>query len=377
MRILILSCGTGGGHNDAARGVAQALEARGHEAVLLDHYLAMAGKLVDRAVCDSYIETVRYCPAAFRGLYDVGRGASNLLHAAGVRSPVYAANAAQAKGLRALLTQRHFDAVVTTHLFAAETLTWLRRSGMELPMTVAVATDYTCLPFWEETDCDWYVVPNAATAADFARHGVPTARLQLLGIPAPAAFTTHFDRAAARAALGFAPDKKYLLVMGGSMGAGDLRGLIGRIRAGMSPEMRLVALTGSNAALHAALAKAYAGDRAVWLPQEPCAAVPYLQACDVLFTKPGGLTSVESALCRIPTVLLSPLSPCEDANRDALVRAGCALAPVSTASRAKWGLRLARDARTAAAMRRAQAAFLPENPAQALADFLEERIGPA
>ena len=25
---------------------------------------------------------------------------------------------------------------------------------------VAIETDYTCIPFWEETDCDYYIIPH-------------------------------------------------------------------------------------------------------------------------------------------------------------------------------------------------------------------------
>jgi len=375
MRILILSCGTGGGHNDAGRGAAQALTARGHEAVFLDDYLCLAGHGVDRAVCGAYIELVRRWPAGFRALYGVGRGASTLDHALGVPSPVYAANAAMAPRLRALLEQQPFDAVVMTHLYPAETLTRLKRSGVPLPPTLAVATDYTAIPFWEETDCDWYMVPDADTAADFVRRGVPAAKLLPMGIPAPAAFDTGFDRAAVRAALGFAPDKKYILVMGGSMGAGDLPGLVRRLRREMGENCRLEVLTGTNRAMHETLSKAWAGDKAVCIHDKLGIAAPYMQAADLLFTKPGGLTSTECILSRVPTVLLDPLSQCEDANRAALTKHNCALAPKGTQARVYWGLRLMNSQAACARMRAAQAACLPQNPALALVDFLREQTG--
>ena len=45
MRILILSCNTGGGHNAAGRAVKEIFEKNGDEAVLLD-YLCLAGNKV-------------------------------------------------------------------------------------------------------------------------------------------------------------------------------------------------------------------------------------------------------------------------------------------------------------------------------------------
>jgi processive 1,2-diacylglycerol beta-glucosyltransferase len=375
MRILILSCGTGGGHNDAGRGLAEALRARGHEAVFLDQYLGLAGSGVDKAVCGAYVETVKRMPTAFRAVYTLGRGVSSTLHAAGMRSPVYWANGALAGQIESVLQKGNFDAVLMPHLFPAETITCLKRAGAEVPLSVAVATDYTCIPFWEETACDLYVVPAApGCVQDFCRRGVPQEKLVPLGIPAPAAFTPEFDREATRRSLGFAPGRQYILIMGGSMGAGDLGRLMHLLLRRMRPHTELIAMTGSNTALRERLTQEFSHEQAVTiLPQVECAA-PYMQACDLLFTKPGGLSSTESVLCRIPTILLDPLSQCECANRDTLVQNRCALAPRSDAARAEWGLRLLESPGAAAKMRAAQAAFLPQNPAEAITDLLEARL---
>ena len=49
MNVLILSCNTGGGHNAAARAVAEVFCAHGDEAVVLD-YLKLAGDVYKRQV---------------------------------------------------------------------------------------------------------------------------------------------------------------------------------------------------------------------------------------------------------------------------------------------------------------------------------------
>ena len=55
MKVLILSCNTGGGHNAAARAVAEAVRAHGDFAEILD-YLCLAGNGVSRLVGDGYVE---------------------------------------------------------------------------------------------------------------------------------------------------------------------------------------------------------------------------------------------------------------------------------------------------------------------------------
>ena len=51
MRVLILSCGTGGGHNAAASAMKEALEARGHSADVLNPYTLKASQNYRRCLC--------------------------------------------------------------------------------------------------------------------------------------------------------------------------------------------------------------------------------------------------------------------------------------------------------------------------------------
>ena len=95
----------------------------------------------------------------FSGLfYKLGMVASRLLK----KSPVYYINGRMAKYLDGYLREHPVDVLIMPHLYPAETITYMKRKGMKLPLTVAVMTDYTCIPFWEETDCDYYVLPHEA-----------------------------------------------------------------------------------------------------------------------------------------------------------------------------------------------------------------------
>ena len=47
MKVLVLSCATGGGHNACGAGIAEALTDCGHVADFMPNYLALHGKLVD------------------------------------------------------------------------------------------------------------------------------------------------------------------------------------------------------------------------------------------------------------------------------------------------------------------------------------------
>ena len=173
MKVLILSCNTGGGHNAAAQAIAEAIREHGDCAEVLD-YLSLAGNGVSKLVGDGYVKVVKKAPAMFGMAYKLGMVVSRLMK----KSPVYYANARMAHYLEEYLQENPVDAIVMPHLYPAETITYMRRNGFALPLTVAVMTDYTCIPFWEETDCDYYITPHKKLHPEIIKRGIPAYKLK-------------------------------------------------------------------------------------------------------------------------------------------------------------------------------------------------------
>ena len=172
MKVLILSCNTGGGHNAAASALKESLNFYHHEAEVLD-LMSLGRKHTSALVGGAYVKLVSVFPAGFGALYQLGE----LVRKFPWKSPVYYANARLGNALADYIDQNHFNAVVTTHLYPAETLTWMKQKGRLTIPCVAVATDYACIPFWEETNCDYYVVPHKDLIPEFASCGIPEEKL--------------------------------------------------------------------------------------------------------------------------------------------------------------------------------------------------------
>ena len=88
MRALILSCNTGGGHNSAARAIAEEFRDHGDEAYVFD-YLCLAGKGISKLVGDGYVQIVKKTPLLFGLIYKLGMIISRITR----KSPVYYINA--------------------------------------------------------------------------------------------------------------------------------------------------------------------------------------------------------------------------------------------------------------------------------------------
>lgn len=320
MEALILSCGTGGGHNAAAEAIRQEFVRRGDRATVLDPY-TLGGSRRARQIDRAYIAIAQNAPRLFGLIYALG----DLYRRLPWRSPVYLCNRKAAARLSRYLADHPADVLIATHLFPAEIFTQMKAQGMALPKTVFVATDYTCIPFTEETDCDLYIIGASALTPEFLRWGIPQERLLPLGIPVRPEFAAPVSKAEARRALGLEPGKRWLLLSGGSIGAGALERTVRLLLRQRRDDLGLIVLCGSHERLYKRLEKQYARVHALRLLRHTDRMALYLQACDLYLTKPGGLCSTEAAVLGARLVLLPPIPGCETRNARFFENSGMAL----------------------------------------------------
>lgn len=364
MDALILSCGTGGGHNSACTAIEQELLARGHRVKTLNPYLLKGEKTAD-TVNNAYIRLAQKAPSAFGVVYRLGNAYRRLPFA----SPVYYVNRRMVPFLEEFLRDNPCDTIVMTHLFPAEIITNMKRLGKPVPKTCFIATDYTCIPFTEETDCDYYVIPARELTQEFVSRGIPEERIVPLGIPVQRQFQEEVDRQEARKRLGLEPERKYILVAGGSIGAGQIQQIVPLLLEHYGDAVRLIVVCGNNCALRQHLEQAY-GDRCTFLGYTTQMA-DYMRACDLFVSKPGGLSSTEAAVAGAALIHITPIPGCETRNMDFFARYGMSL-PVTAPKRqlAEACDRLLDEAEREN-MRACQRRTIPADAAASICDLLE------
>ncbi len=74
---------------------------------------------------------------------------------------MYHLNRLMMKNMQAYLKENPADIIIMPHLFPAEIITAMKNAGIYPGISIFIATDYTCIPFTEETDCDYYIIPSA------------------------------------------------------------------------------------------------------------------------------------------------------------------------------------------------------------------------
>ena len=368
MKALILSCNTGGGHNSAAKAIAEELHSHGDEACVLD-YLCLASKKVSKIVGDGYVQIVKKTPLLFGLIYKLGKFISRITK----KSPVYYINGRMAKYLYEYLKENPADVLIMPHLYPAETITYMKRKGMPLPPTIAVMTDYTCIPFWEETDCDYYILPHEALRKSCVKRGIPNEKIQTFGIPVAKKCRLNISKEDARKSLGLNLDQKYFLLAGGSMGAGDFVELVEKLVFRTTTE-QILAVCGNNKKAEKKLKKQFKEESRVivlgYTEQMPL----YLSACDVLFTKPGGLTSTEAAVVGVPIIHTAPIPGCETINRRFFMRSGMSWTAITILGQVRRGIRLMNNPEAQKKMVERQAKQIHGDAVEKLYDFITQQV---
>ena len=257
------------------------------------------------------------------------------------------ANALMAKKLAACLSQHDYDIIVTPHLYPAETLTYMKKKGMLQIPAAAIGTDYTCIPFWEETDLDAYFLPHEDCVSEYVHRGIPADRLYPYGIPVSGAFSPAEDRILAkmhaRNALNLPQGVPICLVMSGSMGFGKLAIFAAELSLRLKSGEHMVIICGNNKRIYTVLQKQFQNNPRVHILGYTNRVADYMDACDVIFTKPGGLTSTEALVKRIPIVHTAPIPGCETANRNFFVKRHLSVSSKYIAKQITLGKRLLSD----------------------------------
>lgn len=365
MKVLILSCSTGEGHNSAAHALQEALEARGAACVLTDP-VAFGSERAMNAVAKTYNNIIKKVPAAFGVIYKAGDWYSSKA----LPSPIYYANSLYAKNLCSYIEEQRFDLVVCTHLYAMEAMTAIHTKGMLSVPCYGVLTDYTCIPFFSDTRLTGYFIPHEELLQEVMDEGIPADRIYCTGIPVSPRFRETMTKQEARNYLVIGQDKTVILVMTGGVGCGHVSELCGKLLEKADAATCIYVLCGRNSDMKEKIDGEYGSDSRVHTVTFTKKVDLYMKAADVLITKPGGISSSEAASVGIPLVLAMGIPGCETKNAEFFAEHGMAVkaSTLSEAASSVWYL--AKNEKPAERMIHMQKKYIHSDAAERIADIL-------
>ena len=373
MKILILSCNTGGGHNSAAKAIKEAFDEKGHICDIMD-VLAFGGQKASDLVCDAYIEMVKKTPKLFGEIYKLGTKVGQFNQETDkFRSPVYYVNKIYADALEDFIKKNEYNTVVCVHIFAAEAMTNLRKHARVAIPFYFVATDCYCSPMLEETLPDKIFTAHKDSLFTYLNRGIKPELLLPTGIPVSKRFLTKKDKTQVRADLGLNASDQVFLLMSGSMGFGDLIDTTRYIFDHGNPDTRVIAITGHNEKLYKNLQSDFKDESRLILIGFTDQVSDYMDASDVLLTKPGGLSSTEALAKGIAIVHTAPIPGCESENVQFFTEHHISLCAHEASDAGRLAVDLMNDSFMREQILAAQDHFRCKNSAEVIAEFIEGR----
>ena len=174
--------------------------------------------------------------------------------------------------------------------------------------------------------------------------------------------------------MGIAPDKPAFLVMTGGIGCGNAPALAEEILKSC-PNCTVLVLVGKSRELKEAMEQRFGGDERVRAVGFTKRVNVFMDACDVLLTKAGGLSSTEAAVKNIPMIHVGAIPGCETKNADFFAAHGMSLKADTEAEAGVMAAMLAGDEKKRTAMLEAQKETVYPQAARHIIDYVIKNGG--
>ncbi len=319
MKLLFLSVPTGQGHNQAAKALEEYYRGMdGIECQTLDVF-DNVNPLLSESIEKGYLISTKMTPKVYGTFYDICEKRDQTKYSSVGKLVKSVLN----KQLMKYIESYQPDIIVAMHIFSAIAISYLRKKYPIKAKTLAIVTDFTIHPFWEDVDIDYYITATELLEWQTDRKGYPREKVKPFGIPIMPKFAEKMPQADARKELGL--DSRFtILLMMGSMGYGnDTMDIISRLD-NMSEDFQIITVCGNNKKLKAQIDAMEKKKRFINYGFTHNVDV-LMDAADCIITKPGGLSTSEALAKELPIIMLDPIPGQEDRNEEFMLNNGIAI----------------------------------------------------
>jgi len=311
-KVLIFTTSTGQGHNQAADSVAESFENDGYEIIKLD-FLAKNSKILNDIIVIGYELLASKFPKFYGWFYYL---TDNKLINKILRFPFFLAK----KKVSKLIAEIKPDIIVATHSISISVISDLKKHGLKTPY-VLIVTDFKAHYLYVDSYIDAYITGSNYTKQSLIDRNIEPDKIYPVGIPINSKFYTEVTF------VNDLKDDEYfnLLLMSGSLGLNTIFIVLKELLKNPN-KLRITVVCGKNDHLKNKLTK-YCNDNEFENKKLHILGftkdISYLMDyCDVVISKPGGLTVTESIVKNIPLIIPFAIPGQENENIDFLTTEG-------------------------------------------------------
>lgn len=322
MKILLLHASAGAGHRRAAEALSKAFaQALPDAEIKVCDILDYTAGIFRKTYSEGYLDLVRKAPELWGYLYSESDRKAEVPWRKEIRAVFNKMNT-----LSFLKFYKDYDPdiAVCTHFMPLQLLTRASRRRRRHAKVYCAVTDFAVHALWVLENTDVYYVAMEEAKRHLIRRGQPADRVKVTGIPIDPVFQHGLSKSAALNALGLPSDLPVVLLLSGGFGVGPTLDLI-RAFGQEEPVCRLVVVAGSNAKMKE---EAEALAATIRTPVVVHGFVSnmhvMMDACDLVISKPGGLTTSEVLAKGRPMLVINPIPGQEQRNCETVLEAGAA-----------------------------------------------------
>lgn len=290
-KVLILTTSTGQGHNQAADSIIEAFNNTDFECI--KHDFLIDNKIINKVIVIGYEIFASKFPKSYGLFYKLTDknyiNKSNIF----IFLPII-------KKLSSYINKEKPDVIIGTHPFTVDMITYLKGKGLNTPF-VSVITDFKAHYTYINPLVDSYITASESTKDYLISQGIKEDIIYPIGIPIKSNFYDKNEEISSIKNDGYFN----LLLMSGSMGLNNISYVLDELLKNEN-KLRITVVCGNNEYLKKSLLSKTDYDHTskklhiLGFSNDISSLMDY---CDVLISKPGGLTSTEAIVKNIPLII--------------------------------------------------------------------------
>ncbi len=323
MNILIFYASYGGGHLNAAKSIHEYIQ--GHyedNTIELMDCMKYVNKTVEKVTTVAYREAAKKVPWVWGRIYsDSQKGP--LAHLSSRSNKIMAIK------LLRLLREKKPDLIISTHPFSSQMCSYLKRKGKITAKIATIMTDFAPHDQWlvGSDFTDYFFVANDKMKDYLISTNIASSKVFVTGIPLSNRFLQKYDRKEILNTYGLEDGKRNVLFFGGGefgLGKSKIFDLFDCLIQ-TNNEIQIIAIAGKNQKMKDKFNEIVEKNKATKRVKVLSFTnqVPQLMSiCDLVVTKPGGMTTTESLASGLPMMIIHPIPGQEEENAEFLESKG-------------------------------------------------------
>lgn len=318
-KIIIFYASYGGGHLSAAKSLEKHLNENYTDLdVELIDCMKYVNKTIEKVSTAAYREMAKKMPWAWGKIYNDSQKGP-LAHISS------RANSIMAIKLSHLLNEKNPDIIISTHPFGSQMCSYLKRKGKLSCPVATILTDFKSHDQWlvGSDYIDYFFVSNESMKQELIDRNIDASKIHVTGIPVGDNFLVNYDKKTILDELNFSENKKTILFFaGGEFGLGKNKTLeVFECLIKNFDNIQVIAISGRNQAMKDNFVKiVLENDKQanVHIFEYTDKIAQFMSICDLVISKPGGLTTSESLVSNVPMLIINPIPGQEEENAEFL-----------------------------------------------------------